>query len=245
MKEKRKYLYVLLLEDDHYYIGQTNDLTRRFRQHCEQKGEGSVWTFYYKPIRIVEYWDLGEYTQEGAMQFETQLTIEYMNKFGIDNVRGGEYIFSDADHHYGLVSTKNYLVEGKIIPKASEEAKIAYSAVKKIIERLDETKSYIYVLELLDSCVYINTSNKIDKDIRRHFLGKGSLWSDIHRPIGLIEIMEDKDLGKFNPIPFQNSIVRKYMKIYGWSKVRGGDYKVIDEKLHYQSVMKKMPDVIK
>lgn len=36
MKEKRKYLYVLLLEGEHYYIGQTDDLVRRFRQQSDQ-----------------------------------------------------------------------------------------------------------------------------------------------------------------------------------------------------------------
>ena len=59
---------------------------------------------------MVEYWDVGEYTQEGAIQFETELTIEYMNKYGIENVRGVEYIFSDPDHHLGLVGTKNHII---------------------------------------------------------------------------------------------------------------------------------------
>ena len=102
-KIKRKFLYALLLEDNHYYIGQTDDLVRRFRQHSEQIGEGSIWTFYYRPIKMVEFWDLGEYTQEGAMQFENELTINYLNKFGIENVRGGDYVFSDPNHHLNLV----------------------------------------------------------------------------------------------------------------------------------------------
>lgn len=246
MKEKRKYLYVLLFEGEHYCIGQTDDLVRRFRQHSDQKGEGSVWTFYYKPIRMVEYWDLGEYTQEGAIQFETELTIEYMNKYGIENVRGGEYIFSDPDHHFGLVSTKNYIFDGKIIPKADNDAKGAFSKVIKQLEYHSiDINSYVFVLELTDEFVYIETCRNLLKELKRHFLGKGSLWSDLHRPIKLIEFFKDEDLGQFHPIPFQNSIVKIYMNIYGWAKVRGGDFRIIDEKEHYNHVLKKMPEVIK
>lgn len=244
-KVKRKYLYALLLEDNHYYIGQTDDLVRRFRQHSEQIGEGSIWTYYYKPIRMVEFWDLGEYTQEGAMQFENELTIKYLNKFGIENVRGGDYVFSDPNHHFNLVKARNTIKDGIIIPKVDDEEKKGFSDIKKILENIiEDGRSYIYVLELKDSCVYVSTTKNISSMLKKQFYGKGSLWLEIHRPLRLIELIEDNDLGKFHPIPFQNSIVKKYMLLFGWENVRGGDFKLIDQKEHQKLILKKMPEVI-
>jgi len=244
-KIKRKYLYALLLEDNHYYIGQTDDLVRRFRQHSEQIGEGAIWTYFYKPIKMVEFWDLGEYTQEGAMQFENKLTINYMNKFGIENVRGGDYVFSDPNHHFNLVNARNIINDGIITPKIDDEGKKGFAEIKKILDTIiEDGRSYIYVLELKDSCVYISNTKNISSMLKKQFYGNGSLWLEKHRPVRLIELIEDKDLGKFHPIPFQNSIVKKYMLIYGWENVRGGDFKLIDEIEHQKLILKKMPDVI-
>jgi len=246
LKEKRKYLYVLLLEGDNYYIGQTNDLVRRFRQHSEGIGEGSVWTYYHRPIKMVEFWDLGEYTQDGAMQFENELTIQYINKYGIEKVRGGDYVFTDPDHHLGVIQNKNYLIDGKLVPKADNETKQTFATtIAQLKEIIINDASYIYVLGLENKCIYINRSKNLLKDLRKHFFGKGSLWSDIHRPIQVIEIIDDKDIGKFHGIPFQNSIVKKYMELYGWDKVRGGDFKIIDAQEHYRLIKKKLPEVIK
>jgi predicted GIY-YIG superfamily endonuclease len=246
VKEKRKYLYVLLLEGGNYYIGQTNDLVRRFRQHSEQIGEGSIWTFYHKPIKLVEYWDLGEYTQEGAMQFENILTLEYINKYGYEKVRGGDFVFTDTELHLKSIKNKNYIIEGKIIPKITDQTKLTFAKIKTQIETLSLTsQSYIYVLELENECIYINRSSDLINDLHKHFFKKGSLWSSINRPINLLEIIDDKDLGKNHGIPFQNSIVKKYMETWGWQNVRGGDYKIIDINEHHRLLNKKMPEVLK
>jgi predicted GIY-YIG superfamily endonuclease len=76
-------LYVLQLEDNKWYVGKSADVAKRFEQH--KKGSGSAWTKEYAPIRIAE-------TRKITSPFdETNVTKEYMNKYGIDNVRGGAY----------------------------------------------------------------------------------------------------------------------------------------------------------
>jgi hypothetical protein len=77
-------LYVLKLIKDKYYVGITQkDLFSRFLQH--KHGIGSSWTQLYKPISIVE-------TLMTTNKFdEDKLTKMYMDKYGIDNVRGGSY----------------------------------------------------------------------------------------------------------------------------------------------------------
>ena len=77
-------IYVLLLEEDKYYIGITLNLNQRIAQHFSS--EGSIWTKKYKPIKIIEviYNNIDELT-------ENQITIKYMLNYGWANVRGGSY----------------------------------------------------------------------------------------------------------------------------------------------------------
>ena len=76
-------IYVLKLESGKYYIGKSNDIPKRFEQHLN--GIGSSWTKKYKPLKI-------EKIINNTSPFdEDKITKELMNKYGIDNVRGGSY----------------------------------------------------------------------------------------------------------------------------------------------------------
>ena len=46
------YIYVLLLEQNKYYIGKTTNPSFRLEQHVNS--EGSYWTKKYKPVQIHE-----------------------------------------------------------------------------------------------------------------------------------------------------------------------------------------------
>jgi predicted GIY-YIG superfamily endonuclease/Zn finger protein HypA/HybF involved in hydrogenase expression len=84
-------LYVLQLEDNKWYVGKTNDVATRFKQH--QDGKGSSWTKLYKPLNIVGVRPLKD------AHDETNTTKDLMKKYGIDNVRGGAYVqVSIPDH---------------------------------------------------------------------------------------------------------------------------------------------------
>lgn len=80
----KKKLYVLLLEENKYYIGTTErKIEDRVNEHFANNG--SQWTKKYKPIKIVE-------TVENIDQYdEDKYTKMYMDKYGRDNVRGGSY----------------------------------------------------------------------------------------------------------------------------------------------------------
>ncbi len=80
-------LYVLECEDNKWYVGKTNDVQRRFKQHTE--GKGSEWTREYAPIRIAET------RQITSVHDENNVTKDLMKKYGIDNVRGGAYASID------------------------------------------------------------------------------------------------------------------------------------------------------
>jgi hypothetical protein len=77
-------IYILKLESNKYYIGKSKNIEKRYNDHLN--GYGSVWTKIYKPIEILKIIN-------NVSPFEEDKYVkEYMNIYGIDNVRGGSYV---------------------------------------------------------------------------------------------------------------------------------------------------------
>lgn len=76
-------IYILRLENNKYYIGKTNNLEERLKAHDQRTG--CAWTSKYKFVELIETIDTDNIFEED------KCTKEYMNKYGIDNVRGGSY----------------------------------------------------------------------------------------------------------------------------------------------------------
>ena len=78
------HIYILQLENNKYYIGKTNNPSFRVSDHFT--GNGSTWTSIHKPIKLLDLipncddYDEDKYTQM------------YMDKYGIENVRGGSFV---------------------------------------------------------------------------------------------------------------------------------------------------------
>lgn len=80
---KEKMIYVLLCENEKYYIGKTERLEDRILEHFSNYG--SEWTKIYKPIKVIESF-------QAQSEFDEDNYVEkYMAKYGIENVRGGSY----------------------------------------------------------------------------------------------------------------------------------------------------------
>jgi len=83
------YIYILKLEDKDksgdykYYIGKTTDPNRRLLEH--ENSQGASWTKLYKPIETIKI------IPDCSHFDEDKYTLEYMSKYGIDNVRGGSF----------------------------------------------------------------------------------------------------------------------------------------------------------
>jgi predicted GIY-YIG superfamily endonuclease len=81
--EKQKYVYVLKCTHGKYYVGLTEDPSYRIDEHFA--GDGSVWTRKYKPIELRNLFSRCE------LEDEKYVTLKYMKKYGVDNVRGGPF----------------------------------------------------------------------------------------------------------------------------------------------------------
>ncbi|NQX65742.1 GIY-YIG nuclease family protein [Paenibacillus alba] len=88
-----RFIYVLKLDDGHYYIGQTDNLERRIANHGTSIG--ATWTNIYKPISMIETLSVGVCNYFEAKNMENDITLDYMRKFGWQRVRGGDFSNSD------------------------------------------------------------------------------------------------------------------------------------------------------
>ncbi len=78
------YIYVLQLKEGKYYIGKTNTPQIRLKNHFESYG--SEWTKKYKPEKVLEVIaNCSDYDED-------KYTRIYMDKYGINNVRGGSFV---------------------------------------------------------------------------------------------------------------------------------------------------------
>ena len=70
-------------------MGKSDNPAQRFIQHIN--GEGAAWTKKYRPLKLLNI-------HENQSPFdEDKYVKEYMNKYGIDNVRGGAYVSNELD----------------------------------------------------------------------------------------------------------------------------------------------------
>ena len=77
-------IYVLKCSNNKYYVGKTlTDVDKRFNTH--KKGQGAIWTRKYRPIEILNVYKNCDHFDED------KYTKMYMDKYGIENVRGGSY----------------------------------------------------------------------------------------------------------------------------------------------------------
>lgn len=87
---KRWWLYVLILEDDKWYVGITSKTPeQRFQEH-KLGIRGAYWTKAHKPISIELKEDLGIVNKEHAEAYENKITRTLMKERGLNNVRGGD-----------------------------------------------------------------------------------------------------------------------------------------------------------
>ena len=96
------FIYILQLEQGKYYVGKTTNYTFRLEKHfgCG----GSAWTKKYKPINVLELIpDCDNFDED-------KHTLKCMEKYGINNVRGGS--FCEIKLSDNNIITLNQMIKG-------------------------------------------------------------------------------------------------------------------------------------
>ena len=162
-------IYVLKLEGGKFYIGRTNKkAVERFKEH--KAGKGSAWTRKYKPIGIDRI-DLN-----GDKFDEDKVTKQYMEKYGIDNVRGGTYckiILSRETRELILKELNGGKLDRKypipwnnyyntMLVTNSGGLVVINTKLHKIIDTQEWEKTHTYIEGTIDARRKNNISGKID-----------------------------------------------------------------------------------
>ena len=80
---------------------------------------------------------------------------------------------------------------------------------------------HVYTLLLEESCWYVGWSSQVKVRIASHFLGNGSEWTELHKPLRVVACIEgDTTLEDLTTIAL--------MAQHGWEKVRGGKWTARD-----------------
>jgi hypothetical protein len=136
------FIYTLKLIQGKYYVGKTTNPSFRLDNHFNSNG--SAWTMKYKPIELLELIpNCDDYDED-------KYTRKYMDKYGIDNVRGGSFVKIELDPNtidvlkqlnYGTKSGKlHYLEDCPII--------IQKEAVNdEIVDEIEKLRQKIVELE--------------------------------------------------------------------------------------------------
>ncbi|HBA85394.1 MAG TPA: hypothetical protein DCZ95_15005 [Verrucomicrobia bacterium] len=80
-------IYVLQLEGNRFYVGQSVDPHDRISAHFD--GNGSAWTRLHKPIKLLECRPTNTRNWKLAEDIENEIVISLMCTYGWRNVRGG------------------------------------------------------------------------------------------------------------------------------------------------------------
>ena len=87
-----------------------------------------------------------------------------------------------------------------------------------------EKPGFVYILELEGSNGsnwYVGWSADLHTRIASHFLGAGSKWTQLHKPIAVHSVKPGCTL-------LETCTTVAMMCTYGWERVRGGSYCTVD-----------------
>ena len=99
------YTYMLRCEDNSVYTGITNDVKRRFKQHCE--GKGAKYTRFHKPVQIAAVFSSPDIGYAGTLEYYIKALPKSDKEYIIQS--------KSIDILKYLVDTTKYKYEGELV----------------------------------------------------------------------------------------------------------------------------------
>jgi predicted GIY-YIG superfamily endonuclease len=199
-------LYLLELANDKYYVGQTQNPDYRFHEHS--RGRGAKWTCLHKPLRILLTKEVTVRGCREAMLQENWMTLKMMERFGWENVRGGDFVRIEAIQLSALL--------GHIYDLKQNKIRYYIPDCPYLFGTGDEW--HVYVLELADNHYYIGSCKSLGKTLGEHFDGKSIEWTRQHPVVRVAELVTMKE----RYLEVKNKMVLDYIARFGRDRVLGG-----------------------
>ncbi|MEQ9299971.1 MAG: GIY-YIG nuclease family protein, partial [Cyclobacteriaceae bacterium] len=184
------YIYVLQLENDKIYVGQSIDIDRRFKDHSRES-RGSKWTKLHKPIDVIKVYRTGIKDPELALKYENDITFHCIREYGWQRVRGGDYtLIDDKQHLLSLIIDSG--LGNEVCPvKLADGINVLELGYK------------VFTLALEDGKYFVGTTRHTNLAILSELNGKGSEWTKRFTPKELvrllpIEVPEEKDVARMH-----------------------------------------------
>lgn len=227
-------LYVLELVNGKFYVGQAKDSNRRIKKHFS--GTGSQWTRLHPPVREVRRVDLGEVDYRAGELAENEAVLALMRIHGYQNVRGG--FFTNLSHELtakALISHGHRdVVDALPGVEAFNSVASAMAAGQPPCDvvghtELDNGGEYsLFVLLLEGDRYFVGYSSNPVARIRRHFAGKGSEWTAMHKPVEVLSVRSLGMIAESEAARFAAKATVSLMRRVGWQHVRGGPWWSVD-----------------
>ncbi len=167
------YIYVLQLEKSKWYVGKTTNPEFRLESHFNSNG--SAWTSKFKPIKLHQLIpDCDDYDED-------KYTMMYMDKYGINNVRGGTYV---------QIKLEDSVIKNLI--KISRGTNDKCFLCGRVGHFVSDCNNDVYD-DFIDLSVYINnfdTIEKIDEEIK-NLSEENLVFFEIKKHANLVNIINN------------------------------------------------------
>lgn len=205
----RTYIYVLELESDKFYVGQSRDPLTRLETHFA--GKGSVWTRTHKPLKIAACLDVGVIDYRAGEILENEHVIQLMKEHGWKNVRGGFF-----------TNVCEKMTRGNLISHGHTEFFVNDEVAAKLKKRKDENQYFLFVLRLEGGKYFVGYSSDPERRVKKHFDGRGAAWTTLYKPLELTRCDPLGEISESSAAVHAKNEVIALMRKLGWVNVRGG-----------------------
>jgi len=188
-------VYILRLENEKWYVGRTYNLARSLKFH---KLGSPPWVDIHKFI------DVTEIIEEGDL---VEITLEYMRKYGWQNVRGAYWKSWDLKKPPRVLRKK---LELQPISDENLSQNVFKNRVSKKLREIEN--ELVYILRLENNKWWIGKTKNLNKKLSEIQRGKGSEWIRENKIISVEKVIEGGNL---------TFVTLDYIKEYGHENVRG------------------------
>ena len=158
-------VYVLLLKNNKIYVGFSNNVQKRIKDHFI--AEGCEWTKQNKPLRIIKI-------IPGDQIDEEIQTFNYMRMFEVNNVRGGSYskvLMTEFEQEKAIQQICHFK---NLCYKCNMSGHYSSSCVRKVTHSLIKIFNFIicnskYRISKYEMCCKCNTLADKENESRYNF----------------------------------------------------------------------------